>query len=214
MHSPLAGQAEDAITVDNGRLRSADPATTDTYGEILLRRQLTTLDSFSQWDPASAVGISGGKIARAVRADTSSWSFGAWFAAVTVDPDLGLVRVERMSGAWGAGCILNRKTAESQMRGGAVMGIGQALLEASATDPHTARLLNPGLNEYLIPTHADAPPIDVIFVDEHDPDISPLGSKGIGELPVVGAAAAIANAVFHATGRRVRHLPIMPEDLL
>ena len=108
---------------------------------------------------------------------------------------------------------LNRKTAESQMRGGAVMGIGQALLEASA-DPRTARLLNPGLNEYLIPTHADAPPIEVTFVDEHDPDISPLGSKGIGELGVVGAAAAIANAVFHATGRRIRHLPIMPEDLL
>jgi xanthine dehydrogenase YagR molybdenum-binding subunit len=100
------------------------------------------------------------------------------------------------------------------MRGGAVMGIGQALLEASATDQATARLLNPGLNEYLIPTHADAPPIDVTFVDEHDPDISPLGSKGIGELGVVGAAAAIANAVFHATGRRIRHLPIMPEDLL
>jgi xanthine dehydrogenase YagR molybdenum-binding subunit len=213
-NSPLAGQAEGSVTVDNGCLRSADPAKTDTYGEVLLRRQLTTLDGFSQWEPASGTGISGGKIARTVRAGTSSWSFGAWFAAVTVDPDLGLVRVERMSGAWGAGRILNRKTAENQMRGGAVMGIGQALLEASATDPATARLLNPGLNEYLIATHADTPPIDVIFVDEHDPDISPLGSKGIGELPVVGAAAAIANAVYHATGRRIRHLPIMPEDLL
>lgn len=211
--SPLAGQAEDAIITDNGCLRSADPAKTDTYGEVLLRRQLKTLDGFSQWDPASGTGISGGRIARTVRADTSSWSFGAWFAAVTVDPDLGLVRVDRMSGAWGAGRILNRKTAENQMRGGAVMGIGQALLEASATDQHTARLLNPGLNEYLIPTHADAPEIDVTFVDEHDSDISPLGSKGIGELAVAGVAPAIANAVFHATGHRIRHLPIMPEDL-
>jgi hypothetical protein len=76
--------------------------------------------------------------------------------------------------------------------------------------PATARLLNPGLNEYLIPTHADAPPISVTFIEEHDPDISPLGSKGIGELPVVGAAPAIANAVFHATGRRVRHLRSCP----
>jgi Molybdopterin-binding domain of aldehyde dehydrogenase len=119
---------------------------------------------------------------------------------VTVDPDLGLVRVERMAGAWGAGRILNHKTAESQMRGGGMMGIGQALLEGSATDPNAARLLNPGLNEYLIPTHADAPPISVTFIEEHDPYISPLGSMGIGGLPVVGAAAAIANAVFHATG--------------
>lgn len=133
---------------------------------------------------------------------------------VTVDPDLGLVRVERMAGAWAAGRILNPKTAENQMRGGGIMGIGQALLEGSATDPATARLLNPGLNEYLIPTHADAPPINVTFIEEHDPDISPLGSKGIGELPVVGAAPAIANAVSHATGRRIRRLPIMPEDLL
>lgn len=88
---------------------------------------------------------------------------------VTVDPDLGLVRVERMAGAWGAGRILNHKTAENQMRGGGMMGIGQALLEGSATDPNTARLLNPGLNEYLIPTHADAPPISVTFIEEHDP---------------------------------------------
>jgi xanthine dehydrogenase YagR molybdenum-binding subunit len=213
-NSPLAGQAEDSITVDNGCLRSANLAKTDTYGEVLLRRQLTTLDGFSQWDPGSGTGISGGKIARIVRADTSSFSFGAWFAVVTVDPDLGLVRVERMAGAWAAGRILNPKTAANQMRGGGIMGIGQALLEGSATDPATARLLNPGLNEYLIPTHADAPPINVTFIEEHDPDISPLGSKGIGELPVVGAAPAIANAVFHATGRRIRHLPIMPEDLL
>ena len=213
-NSPLAGQAEGSIAVDNGRLRSADLAKTDTYGEVLLRRQLTTLDGFSQWEPVSGTGISGGKIATIVRADTSSWSFGAWFAVVTVDPDLGLVRVERMAGAWGAGRILNHKTAESQMRGGGMMGIGQALLEGSATDPNAARLLNPGLNEYLIPTHADAPPISVTFIEEHDPYISPLGSKGIGELPVVGAAAAIANAVFHATGRRIRHLPIMPEDLI
>ena len=94
------------------------------------------------------------------------------------------------------------------------MGIGQALMETSAVDRRSARLLNRGLNEYLIPTHADVPEIDITFVEEEDLEINPLGAKGIGELGVVGVAPAIANAVFHATGRRIRHLPIAPEDLL
>jgi len=94
------------------------------------------------------------------------------------------------------------------------MGIGQALLETSAVDRRSARLLNRGLNEYLIPTHADVPEIDIAFVEEQDLEINPLGAKGIGELGVVGVAPAIANAVFHATGRRIRHLPIVPEDLV
>lgn len=101
------------------------------YGEVLLRQQLTTPDGFSQWDPASGTGISGGK--------------------------------SPASSAPAAGRILNPKTAENQMRGGGIMGIGQALLEGSATDPATARLVNPGLNKYLIAIHADAPPISVIF---------------------------------------------------
>jgi xanthine dehydrogenase YagR molybdenum-binding subunit len=212
--SGVAGVAAEDVTVHNGELGSAGGEGSDSYGDVLLRHQATTLDAFSQWDPASGVGSSGGKVSRVVRSETSSWSFGAWFVVVSVDPALGLVRVERMSGAWAAGRILNRRTAESQMRGGGVMGIGQALLEASTTDRRTARLLNPGLNEYLIPTHADAPPIDATFVEEHDTEINPLGVKGIGELAVIGAAPAIANAVFHATGRRIRHLPIRPEDLL
>jgi xanthine dehydrogenase YagR molybdenum-binding subunit len=175
---------------------------------------MTSLDGSGEWNPAAGVAHAGGRTTHVVRSNTSSWSFGAWFVIVNVDPDLGLIRVERMSGAWGAGRILNAKTAESQMRGGGVMGIGQALLEGSAIDRPSARLMNPGLNEYLIPTHADVPHIDIAFVEEHDTEINPLGVKGIGELGVVGVAPAIANAVFHATGRRIRRLPIMPEDLL
>jgi xanthine dehydrogenase YagR molybdenum-binding subunit len=212
--SALHGVIAEDVTVENGRMASPSKSGSDTYADILHRHLMTSIEGFGQWDPASGVGAAPGRRQHVVRANTSSWSFGAWFAVVTVDPDIGLVRVLRMSGAWGAGRILNRKTAESQMRGGGVMGIGQALLETSAVDRRTARLMNPGLNEYLFPTHADVPQIDITFVDEDDPEINPLGAKGIGELGVVGAAPAIANAVFHATGRRIRHLPILPEDLV
>jgi len=92
--------------------------------------------------------------------------------------------------------------------------MGQALLEATTTDRETARVLNPGLNEYLVPAHADVPLIDITFIEEHDENINVLGVKGIGELPVSGVAPAIANAVHHATGRRIRDLPIRPEMLL
>jgi len=214
-HSPLTGHNPEDIALEDSRLRSRDATAVDNVGDVLTRRMLNTLDSFSQWDPASGVGLTPGKVSQVIRSETSSWSFGAWFVKLTVDPDFGLVRVRHMSGAWGAGRILNTKTARNQMQGGAVMGIGQALLEQTATDPLSARILNPGLAEYLIPTHGDAPPrIDITFVDESDTEINPLGSKGIGELAVVGVAPAIANAVFHATGRRMRRLPIMPEDLL
>jgi xanthine dehydrogenase YagR molybdenum-binding subunit len=212
--SALHGLRVAEVTVDAGRMTAPQHAGSDSYADTLHRHLMTSLEGFAQWDPASGVGTSAGRREQVARATTSSWSFGAWFVVVTVDPDLGLVRVVRMSGAWGAGRILNRKTAESQMRGGGVMGIGQALLETSAVDRRSARLLNPGLNEYLIPSHADVPEIDITFLDEQDLEINPLGAKGIGELGVVGAAPAIANAVFHATGRRIRHLPIVPEDLL
>ena len=212
--SALHGLPVAEVIVEGGRMTAPQHNGSDTYTDTLHRHLMTSIDGFGQWDPASGVGTSAGRCEQVARATTSSWSFGAWFAVVTVDPDLGLVRIVRMSGAWGAGRILNRKTAESQMRGGGVMGIGQALLETSAVDRRSARLLNPGLNEYLIPTHADVPEIDITFVDEQDLEINPLGAKGIGELGVVGVAPAIANAVFHATGRRIRHLPIVPEDLV
>jgi len=143
-----------------------------------------------------------------------SFAYGAWFAVVAVDPDFGLVRVRRLAGAFAAGRILNEKTAASQMRGGAIMGIGQALLEGTTTDRATARILNPGLNEYLIPAHADVPQIDVAFIEERDEQINILGVKGIGELPISGVASAITGAVHHATGRRIRDLPIHPEMLI
>jgi xanthine dehydrogenase YagR molybdenum-binding subunit len=144
----------------------------------------------------------------------SMHSFGAQFAEVRVDPELGEIRVSRFVGAYAAGRILNAKTARSQAIGGITMGIGMALMEATQIDPNVGRVVNPNISDYLMPVHADIPDLTTIFVEEEDRMINPAGVKGIGELPIVGAAAAVANAVYHATGIRVRDLPILGEKVL
>jgi xanthine dehydrogenase YagR molybdenum-binding subunit len=145
----------------------------------------------------------------------SMHAFGAVFVEVAVDPDLGETRVRRIVGAYGAGRIVNPKTTRSQSIGGMVGGIGMALLEHSVVDARNGRVPNANLAEYAVPVHADSPPVmDVIFVEEHDPYVNPLGVKGVGEIAMVGIAPAIANAIFHATGKRIRALPITPEKLL
>jgi xanthine dehydrogenase YagR molybdenum-binding subunit len=138
----------------------------------------------------------------------SMHSFGAVFAEVRIDPDLGDIRVARIVAAYGAGRILNAKTARSQMVGGIVYGVAMVLHEHTAIDPQTGRYLNADLSEYLVPVNADVPEIDVILLDEDDAYVDPIGVKGIGEIGTTGVAAAIANAVYHATGVRVRDLPI------
>jgi xanthine dehydrogenase YagR molybdenum-binding subunit len=138
----------------------------------------------------------------------SMHSFGAVFVEVHVDAELGHVRIARVVGAYGAGRILNAKLAESQMRGGIVYGISMALHEYTAIDPRSGRYLNADISEYLVPTSADVPSIDVILIDEDDPYVDAIGVKGIGEIGTTGVAAAVANAVYHATGVRVRDLPI------
>jgi xanthine dehydrogenase YagR molybdenum-binding subunit len=142
------------------------------------------------------------------------FSFAAIFAEVRVDLDFGLVRLNRFVGAYDAGRIVNPKTARSQAIGGIIWGVGQALLERSEMDPVMARFLNRNLSGYLVPSNADIPELDVMFVGEFDEEASPLGTKGLGELTAVSVAPAIANAVFHATGKRVRDLPITAEKLL
>jgi xanthine dehydrogenase YagR molybdenum-binding subunit len=145
----------------------------------------------------------------------SMHSFGAVFVEVAVDPDLGETRVRRIVGAYGAGRIVNPKTTRSQCIGGMIGGIGMALMEHSVVDPRDGRVPNANFAEYAVAVHADAPPImDVIFVEEHDPHVNPLGVKGVGEIAMVGVAPAIANAIFHATGKRLRELPITPDRLL
>jgi len=145
----------------------------------------------------------------------SMHAFGAVFVEVAVDPDLGETRVRRIVGAYGAGRIVNPKTSRSQCVGGMIGGIGMALMEHSVVDARNGRVPNANFAEYAVPVHADAPPLmDVIFVEEHDPHVNPLGVKGVGEIAMVGVAPAIASAIFHATGKRIRELPITPEKLL
>ena len=144
----------------------------------------------------------------------SRHSFGAQFAEVRIDPDFGTIRVSRFVGVYDVGRVLNARTGRSQLLGGIVFGIGQALLEAALPDYATGRIANNNISDYLLPVNADVNSIEVATVGTPDPVVDPLGARGMGELPIVGTAAAIANAVFHATGRRIRRLPIRVEDVI
>jgi xanthine dehydrogenase YagR molybdenum-binding subunit len=147
-------------------------------------------------------------------AQYSAHAFGCHFAEVAVDPDLGFVRLRRMVSAFGGGRILNAKMAHSQLLGGIVMGIGMALLEQTHLDRRYGSYTDINFGEYLVPVNADIRAIDIILVEENDPHVNPIGAKGIGEIGIVGVAPAIANAVYHATGKRVRDLPITLDKLL
>ncbi|WP_192181552.1 xanthine dehydrogenase family protein molybdopterin-binding subunit [Mesorhizobium amorphae] len=146
--------------------------------------------------------------------DYSRHSWCAHFIEVRVDEDFGTVRVSRVVSALDSGRLYNPKLAESQWKGGIIMGIGQALLEEGIVDRRHGRIVNNNLADYLVPTNADIPDIQTISVGIPDPHSSALGGKGVGELAIVGVAPAIANAVFHATGKRVRDLPITLEKLI
>jgi xanthine dehydrogenase YagR molybdenum-binding subunit len=139
--------------------------------------------------------------------------YGAQFVEVRVDVDTAEIRVARAFGLFACGRILNPKTARSQFIGGMTMGLGMALLEESRVDPRFGDVVNHDLAQYHVPVNADVPDIDAAWIDEDDPHINPMGAKGIGEIGIVGTAAAVANAVHDATGIRIRDLPITPERL-
>ena len=140
-------------------------------------------------------------------------SYGAMFCEVRVNAVTGETRVSRFLGSMDCGRVLNAKTAASQFRGGIVMGLGLALTEQTHFDERSGRIMNPSLAEYHVPVHMDVPEIDVIWTDIPDPH-APFGARGIGELSITGAGAAVANAIFNATGKRVRDLPITPDKLM
>jgi xanthine dehydrogenase YagR molybdenum-binding subunit len=142
------------------------------------------------------------------------YSFSVHFVKVLVHPATGRIKIDKVVSTADAGTIVSPKTAESQMIGGAVGGIGMALMEDAVIDHRFGRIINNNLADYHVPVHADIPNIEVVFVNKKDPYTNPMGSKGLGEISLIGMAPAIANAVFNATGKRVRDLPITPDKLL
>ena len=201
--APFAGAAPDDVIVADGRLALAKTNLNVTYAELLARNGLSSL--VGEGDYAPVEEVNGPK---------AIFSFSAVFAEVRVDAELGLVRLNRFVGAYDAGRIINPKTARSQAIGGIIWGVGQALLEQSETDPASGQFINRNYSGYLVPTNADIPELDVLFVGGFDEEASPLGTKGLGELTAVSVAPAIANAVYHATGKRIRDLPVTVEKLL
>lgn len=165
-------------------------------------------------DPAPGARTSAEASSDPGQADHAAYSFGAQFAEVRVHADTGEVRVPRMLGVFSAGRIVNPRTARSQLIGGMVMGLSMALFEESAFDHGTGHVVNHDFAQYHIPSCSDIRDIDAIWLDEPDPHVNPMGTKGIGEIGIVGSAAAVANAVHNATGIRVRDLPVTPDKLL
>jgi xanthine dehydrogenase YagR molybdenum-binding subunit len=201
--APLAGAAKKDVIVADGRLALQGTNLSVTYAEVLARNGLSSLVGDGDYNPVEEAN-----------GPKAIFSFSAIFAEVRVDPDFGFARLNRVVGAYDAGRIINPKTARSQAIGGMIWGTGQALLEQSEIDPASGQFINRNYSGYLVPTNADIPELDVLFAGDFDEDASPLGAKGLGELSAVSVAPAIANAVFHATGKRVRDLPITMEKLL
>jgi xanthine dehydrogenase YagR molybdenum-binding subunit len=200
--SPLAGlKPDDVVSVDGGLAKLDDPGARESYQSILLRAQRHEVVVEAKAPPPL---------------ETVHWSMhshGAMFCEVRVNAITGEVRVPRFLGSFDCGRILNPKTAASQFRGGIIMGLGMALMEQTQFDERSGRIMNPSLAEYHVPVHMDVPEIEVMWTDIPDPH-APMGARGIGEIGITGVAAAVAYAVFNATGKRVRDLPITLDKLL
>ena len=200
--SPVRGVASGQIVIENGFIGSRSAAGREPIAAIMARAGSPEVIADATARPGDE------------KKQFSMHSFGAVFAEVHVDRDLGEIRVPRVVARYSIGRLMNEKTGRSQLMGGIVWGIGMALMEQSVLDEHSGRIVNANLADYHLPTNADIGEIDVGVVAEDDPHINPLGARGIGEIGITGVAAAIANAVYHAVGVRVRELPITLDKLL
>ncbi len=200
--SPLAGlKPDDVVALDAGLARLDELSRHESYASILSRAGQDTVSAEGQ---------------APMPFETQHWSMhshGAMFCEARVNAVTGEIRISRFLGSFDCGRILNPKTAASQFRGGIIMGLGLALMEETQFDERNGRVMNPSLAEYHLPVHMDVPAIEVMWTDIPDPH-APMGARGIGEIGITGTGAAVANAVFNATAKRVRDLPIRLDQLL
>jgi xanthine dehydrogenase YagR molybdenum-binding subunit len=202
--SPLFGAGNSGVIARGGRLfRRDDERHSESYSDILGRAGLAEIE-----------GQGNSAINQAAQSTYAMYAHGAVFAEVKVDRDLGQTRVTRVVGAFAAGRIINPRMVRSQLCGGMIWGVSFALHERAIIDPRSGRPMNPNLGEYHVPVNADVPSLEAILVEERDPYVNALGIKGVGEIGVTGTAGAVANAVWHATGVRVRKFPITLDRLI
>jgi xanthine dehydrogenase YagR molybdenum-binding subunit len=202
--SPLFGAGNAGVIARDGRLfRRDDTSRSESFGDVLTRAGLAEIEARGN-----------GAIDQGAQANYAMYAHGAVFAEVKVDPDLGQVRVSRMVGAFAAGRVINPRLVRSQFLGGMIWGVSFALHERAIVDHRSGRIINANLADYHVPVNADVPQMEALMIDEHDPHVNPLGIKGVGEIAITGSAGAVANAVWHATGIRVRRFPIGIDDLV
>jgi xanthine dehydrogenase YagR molybdenum-binding subunit len=202
--SPLFGAGNAGVIARDGHLyRRDDESRGESYSDILKRAGREAIEGHgkSGSDPAATEHY-------------AMYAHGAVFAEVKVDPDLGQIRVSRLVGAFAAGRVINPRLVQSQYFGGMIWGMSFALHEQAVIDLRSGRTMNANFGEYHVPVNADVPSIEAILVEEHDAHVNALGIKGVGEIGITGTAGAIANAVWHATGVRVRNFPITLDKVL
>jgi xanthine dehydrogenase YagR molybdenum-binding subunit len=206
--SPLFGAGNVGVIARGGRLlRRDDPNRSESYADILGRAGLAQIEG-------SGAGGNPNPMEAHAQADYAMHAHGAVFAEVKIDPDLGQMRVTRLVGAFAAGRIINPRMVQSQLYGGMIWGVSFTLHEQAVVDQRSGRPMNANLAEYHIPVNADVPVLEAILVEEDDPHVNALGIKGVGEIGITGTAGAVANAVWHATGVRVRKFPITLDRLI
>ena len=202
-HSPLFGAGNAGVVARGGRLfRRDDETRSESYADILVRAGLAEIE-----------GRGSGAADPVMQGNYAMHAHGAVFAEVKVDPELGQIRVTRLVGAFAAGRIINPRMVRSQYHGGMIWGVSFALHEHAVMDSRTGRPMNPDLGDYHVPVNADIPSLEAILVEENDPHVNALGIKGVGEIAITGTAGAVANAVWHATGRRIRSFPITLDQM-